>query len=562
METITVATEIGECLRFLQEQGIINTGPADKAQLAAKHSHQKQPKQSHKKQTAPRPAEEAAADRAASASAAQHMPALADTGANQSAGDNAASTVDGEIVQEEAQEAKPAVEPEAAAKQLQKESHRRKKVLARDSRGAKASPEFLKKEKKKNKLANPDHIAEVSAGVVEEKRAAADSTPAEASPAAAKTHKKKRLAVPNSSSVEAFPEAALQETVSPQRRRTRHSGMATLEPLPDPDIMLRAETKILLATASPPAPLPSTPPHAQHSTGAGQTQPGNQPQEKTRRETVQSDAPVNSRPVQRPRRRASGLAQVKTAAPDVVPVPASKSSQAQKQHAKKSGVARSKHQRAEGDRLLPVDCAATADPSSSLRRQSQSQLHASPRPKRESSLRRLTQQGSAYDSGFSDQRQQPEPQEEAEAEGEDKAGPSQQRRSSRRMAHLHDRSHMSSADAAPHAETPRAAQGTLVPKRSPRLGQKSMNQQAVSDVVLEHPTRSPQQQQQQQNVDGEGVLHQQVDTKSAPERLANGKRKRSTLVSGSVPATSTVPASPSGKLAPGSVNPADLGGLR
>ena len=553
-----MTTEFGECMRLLQEGAVTRTGPADMAQPAAKHSHMKQTKQPHKRQTAPRPAEEAAADRAASASAAQHMPALADPGANESAGDTAANTVDGEIVLEEAQEAKPAVEPQAVAKQLQKESHRQKKVLARDSRGAKGSPESLKKEKKK-KLANPDHIAEASAGVTEEERpAAADSTPAEASPAAAKTHKKKRLAVPKSSSVEAFPEAALQEAVSPQRRRTRHSGMATLEPLPDPDIMLRAETKILLATASPPAPLPVTPPHAQHSTEAGQTQPGNQSQEKTRRETAQPDAPVNSRPVQRPRRRASGLAQVKTAAPDVVPIPAPKSSQAQKQRAKKSGVARSKHQQAEGDKLVPVDCAAPADPSSSLGRQSQSQTHASPRPKRESSLRRLTHRGSAYESGFLDQRQQLEPQEEAEAAGEDKAGPSQQRRSSRRMAHLHDRSQMSSADAAPHAEMPHAAQNTLVPKRLPRLGQTRTKQQAASDLS-EQQTRSPQQQQQQQNVVGKGVLHQQVDTESDPQRLANGKRKRSALVSASVPAITTVLASPSGKLAPGSINnPSDL----
>ncbi len=377
------------------------------------------------------------------------------------------------------------------------------------------------------------------------KLAAPDSIPTEASPEAAKTQKKKLAALDSATAAEAAPQAAVTVSSPQQRRRTRHSGMATMDPLPDPDIMLRAETRTLLATASEAASLhvTSAKQQQQHGTEAGQHPPQMHPDVKSLAEDASAASVSNSGGLaQKQSRTRSGLSQSPARLAGASEAAAAAVSPGQKKCARKSSLSRSQAQPAEGSTPLPVDRVSPRHRSSSSGRRAQHPSSSSGQtqtptplyPKRESRLRRMTQPGSwgpppspVPSAQLQQSEAEEEEQEKVKVEAKAEAGSDHRRRSSRHINHPRDDSHMPTDHPAPQAEPPREAPSVVPAKRKPKAVQKKSGQQATAGMVSEQHIGSVQKQPRL----GKGKLQQQaidpVDTVKHESQLpANGKRKR------------------------------------
>ena len=407
------------------------------------------------------------------------------------------------------------------------------------------------------------------------KLAAPDNIAAEASPEAAKTVKKKLAALDSATAAEAAAEAAVTVSSPQQRRRTRHSGMATVQPLPDPDIMLRAETRTLLATASEAAPLSVMPAQQrqQHGTEAGQHPPQNHSDVKPLAEDASAASVPNSVGLaQRQSRTRSGLSQgpARLAGASEAAAAAAAVSPGQKKCARKSSLSQSQAQPAEGSTPLPGDHVSPRHRSSSSGRRAQRPSSSSGQtqtppplyPKRESRLRRMTQPGSlgpppstVPSAQLQQSEAEEEEQEKVKVEVKAEVGSDHRRRSSRQMNHPRDDSHMPTDHPAPQAEPPHEAPPVVPAKRRPKSVEKKSGQQATAGMVLEQRAGSLQKQQRL----GKGKLQQQavdpVDpVKHESQQLANGKRKRLSVAAAPLlEEEDTAPAGTSSKsLSPGS----------
>ncbi len=483
--------------------------------------------------------------RCLSRQACQHRKHVAVSGDDETAGKEE---------EEEADEKELLAEPHPSDRQPQKGAKKKKKLVVTNHSAAEAAPAAANK---KMKLAAPD------------------SSAAKASPEAAKTEKKKLAALDSATAAEAAPEAAVTVSSPQQRRRTRHSGMATMEPLPDPDIMLRAETRTLLATASEAAPLSVMPAkqRQQHGTEAGQHPPQNHPDVKPLAEDASAASVPNSVGLaQRQSRTRSGLSQgpARLAGASEAAAAAAAVSPGQKKCARKSSLSQSQAQPAEGSTPLPVDHVSTRHRSSSSERRAQRPSSSSGQtqtppplyPKRESRLRRMTQPGSLGPPPSTVPSAQPqqseaeeEEQEKVKVEAKAEVGSDHRRRSSRQMNHPRDDSHMPTDHPAPQAEPPHEAPPVVPARRKPKSVEKKSGQQATAGMVLEQQAGSLQKQQRL----GKGKLQQQavdpVDpVKHESQRLANGKRKRSSVAAAPLlEEEDTAPAGTSSKsLSPGS----------
>ena len=434
-------------------------------------------------------------------------------------------------------------------------------------------PEAARK-KKKLGATNPSAAEAAPAAASKKMKCTApDSIPAEASPEAAKTQKKKKLAALDSATAaEAAPEAAVTVSSPQQRRRTRHSGMATMDPLPDPDIMLRAETRTLLATASEAAPLHVTPAKQQrHDTEAGQNQSHSDAKPPTE-DASAAVVPDDGGLAQKQSRTRSGLSQGPARLAGASEAAAAAVSPGQKKCAGLAGLTRSQAQPAEGStRLLEDHVSPRHRASSSGRRaqlppssSGQTQTPAPPLyPKRESRLRRMTQPGSWGPPPSSDppaQLQQSEAEEEEQekvkVEAKAEAGSDHRRRSSRHMNHPRDDTHTPTDHPALQAEPPHEAPPVVPTKRKLKSMEKKSGQQATTGVVLEPQAGSVQKQQrlgkgklqavdpvkhESQNDPGNGkrkrvsvtkpLLMEEEEVKHESQLPLNGRRKRTAVVS-------------------------------
>ncbi|KAA6417570.1 MAG: hypothetical protein FRX49_12445, partial [Trebouxia sp. A1-2] len=429
------------------------------------------------------------------------------------------------------------IEEEAEEKQLLAESH------PSDRQKQKGTMKKMKK-----KLVATNHSAAEAAPAATNKKmkfATHDSIPAKASPEAVKTQKKQLAALDSATA----PEAAVTVSSPPQRRRTRHSGMATMDALPDPDIMLRAETRTLLATASEAAPLSVMPAkqRQQHDIEAGQTPPQNHTDVKSPAEDASAASVSNSVGLaQKQTRTRSGLSQGPARLAGASEAAAAAVSPGQKRRARKSSLSRSQAQPAEGSTPLSEDSVSprrrsfhsgrrAQRPSSS---RGQTQTPTPLYPKRESRLRHMTQPGSwgpPPSSGPPAQLQQSEAEEEEEqekvkVEAKAEVGSDHRRRSSRHMNHPRDDNHMLMDHPAPQAEPPSEAPSVVPAKGKSKPMEKKSGQRATAGMVLEPQAGSVQKQQRL----GKGRLQQQaVDpidpVKHESQLPANGKRRRASV---------------------------------
>jgi len=447
-------------------------------------------------------------------------------------------------------------EPQPSGRQPQKGA--KKKKLGVPDRSHAAAMDLPKAARKKRKLVVTDHSAAEAAPAADNKKmklATSDSVPTKASPAAAKTQKKKLAALDSVSAAETASKAALEATVtvsSPQqRRRTRHSGMATLDPLPDPDIMLRAETRTLLATASEAAPLHVTPAQQgqQHGTEAGQNQNHSDAKPPTE-DASAAVAPDSVGLAQKQSRTRSGLSQSPAQLAGASEAAAAAAvSPGQKKYARKSNLNRSQAEPAEGSTPLPENHVSPRHRSSSSGRRAQRPFSSSGQaqtqdptplyPKRESRLRRVTQPGSwgaPPSSGPPAQPQQSEAEEEEQekvkVEAKAEVGSDHRRRSSRHMTHPRDDTHTPTDHPASEAEPPHEAALVVPAKPQPKSAKKKSGQQATAGVVSEPQAGSLQKQQRL----GKGKLQQQAvknesqhDSQHESQQPANGKRKPTSI---------------------------------
>jgi len=448
-------------------------------------------------------------------------------------------------------------EPQPSGRQPQKGA--KKKKLGVPDRSYAAAMDLPKAARKKKKLVVTDHGAAEAAPAAANKKmklATSDSVPTKASPAAAKTQKKKLAALDSASAAEAASKAALEATVtvsSPQqRRRTRHSGMATLDPLPDPDIMLRAETRTLLATASEAAPLHVTPAQQgqQHGTEAGQNQNHSDAKPLTE-DASAAVAPDSVGLAQKQSRTRSGLSQSPAQLAGASEAAAAAAvSPGQKKYARKSNLSVCcTTDMAEGSTPLPENHVSPRHRSSSSGRRAQRPSSSSGQaqtqdptllyPKRESRLRRMTQPGSwgaPPSSGPPVQPQQSEAEEEEQekvkVEAKAEVGSDHRRRSSRHMTHPWDDTHTPTDHPASEAEPPHEAAPVVPAKPQPKSAKKKSRQQATAGVVSEPQAGSLQKQQRL----GKGKLQQQAvknesqhESQHESQQPANGKRKRTSI---------------------------------
>ena len=427
-------------------------------------------------------------------------------------------------------------EPHPSDRHPQKGVKKKKKKLGVPDRSDAAAMDLSEAARKKKKLVVTNHTAAEAAPAAANKKmklAAPDSIPAEASPEAAKTQKKKLAALDSAAAAEAALEAAVTVSSPQQRRRTRHSGMATMEPLPDPDIMLRAETRTLLATASEAAPLHVTPAKQQHGTKAGQNPPQNHPDLKPLTEDAAATVVPSSIGLgQKQSRTRSGLCQSPAGlAAASEAAAAAAASPGQKKCARKSSLSRSQAQPAEGSIPLPEEHVSPRHRASSSGRRAQPPSSSSGQaqtptllyPKRESRLRRMTQPGSCGSPASSGPPAQPQQKVKVEAVGSD-----HRRRSSRHMNHAQDDSHTPTNHPALQAEPPHEAPPVVPTKRKPKSPEKKSGQLATAGMVSEQQAGSGQKQQRL----GKGKLQQQaVDPVKHESQLpANCKRKRASVV--------------------------------
>ena len=430
-------------------------------------------------------------------------------------------------------------EPHPSEKEPQKGAKKKKKKFGVSDSSAMDLAEATSK-KKKLVGTNP-RAAEAAPAAANKKMklTAPDSSPTEASPEAAKTQKKKLAALDSATAAEAAPEAAVTVSSPQQRRRTRHSGMATMDPLPDPDIMLRAETRTLLATASEAAPLHVTPAKQQrHDTEAGQNQShsGAKPYTEDASAAV---VPDDGGLAQKQSRTRSGLSQGPARLAGASEAAAAAVSPGQKKSAGKSSLTQMQAQPAGGSNRLPEDHVSPRQRTSSSGRRAQrpssssgqTQTPAPPLyPKRESRLRRMTQPGSWGPPPGGDppaQLQQSEAEEEEQekvkVEAKAEAGSDHRRRSSRHMNHLRDDTHTPTDHPAPQAEPPHEAPPVVPTKRKLKSMEKKSGQQATTGVVTEPQAGSVQKQQRL----GKGKLQAVDPVKHESQHdPGNGKRKR------------------------------------
>ena len=353
---------------------------------------------------------------------------------------------------------------------------------------------------------------------------AQDPVPVSVHPAAMASHSPNKVPVSTASGVHTEPYAIAGTS---GRRRTRHSGMAVIESLPDPDNMLRAEAKTLASCVPDLAP----PVVGQEQQPAGSLQPDLAQQQQQQEQLPQPPAAADAQPLPKRSQRKrtapvfQGQATMRSLVDADAGAPASRHHQViheapqQQQLALHSITAdaaqhepkrsHKKKQARLGEKPL-LEAASPQQPSPHASGQHQ------PHCERESRLRCTTQAepASQLSSEASDQVQQPalslaavKPEAEADA--------SQQRRSARRLQQpLHN---TQSSPAFVPKESPSSMQAFQKPEQPGHAAQQASG---TPEMLHQRPVAKTQQSS------GKQSQHQAAAATAASSRPAKGKRKR------------------------------------
>ena len=464
-----------------QQQLTVSKSDAD-AQPVAQHSHRKQPERSHKRSMPPQ-AFTGTADKEAPASVGKGVSVL------QSAARRSTRSV---------RRSDPAIQPQDAA------------YPPADKAAAGSADPAVPASQTVGKRSHQKRMSQ-----------AQDPVPVSLHAAAMASHSPNKVPVPKAAASGVHTEPYAVAGTS-GRRRTRHSGMAVIESLPDPDNMLRAEAKTL-ASCLPHLALPV----GQEQQPGGSLQPDLTQQQQQQEQLTQPPAAADAQPLPKrsQRKRTAPVFQGQATMPSLVDAdagaPASQHHQVtneapQQQLALHSITAdaaqpepkrfHKKKQARLGEKPL-LEAASPQQPSPHASSQHQ------PHRKRESRLRRTTQAepASQLSSEASDQVQQPalslaavKPEAEADA--------SQQRRSARRLQQPHHNTQSSPAF------VPKASPSSMQAFPKPEQpGHAAQQASGTPEILHQHPVVKT------QHASGKQSQHQAAAASSRP---AKGKRKR------------------------------------